>query len=169
MVSLWEWLSRPPGATIFILVLSILLSFITTLVRSRLTNKKQFNAMKREIATWKASMDDAKRSGNKRLLAKVQSQQSQIMKLQTKMSRQSMKTSLLFLGPFLLIWLALTGRILGWQLFATPFSGEVIVAYLPWFGENPLELNVVWWYMICSIAPGTILTRVFGLGMDVTK
>ena len=169
MVSLWDWLSNPPGATIFILFLSIFLSFITTLVRSRLTNKEEFEAMKRQIAAWRTSFDEAKRSGNKRLLAKVQSQQSQIMKLQTKMSRQSMKTSLLFLGPFLLIWLALTGRILGWQLFETPFSGEGTVAYLPWFGESPLELNLVWWYIICSITSGTILTRVFGLGMEVKE
>jgi uncharacterized membrane protein (DUF106 family) len=169
MVSLWEWLSGPPGSTIFILCLSVFLAFITTFIRNLLTDKEQQNAWKREIATWKASFDEARRTNNKKLLKKAESQQQQIMKLQSKMSWQSMKTSLLFLGPFLLIWLGITGRILGWQLFMTPFSTEGVTAYLPWFGENPLALNLVWWYIICSIAAGNLFTRIFGLGMEVTE
>ena len=169
MVSLWEWLSGPPGSTVFILCLSIFLSFITTLIRSRLTNKEQLNAWKREIAAWKSAFDEAKRTGNKRLLAKAQSQQSHIMNLQGEMTRQSMKTSLLFMGPFLLIWLGLTGKILGWQLFETPFSGGGTIAYLPWIGGKLLKLSLVWWYILCSITAGNIFTRVFGLGMEVTE
>ena len=168
MVSLWEWLSGPPGSTISVLGISILISFVMTFLRSRLTNKEKLNAARREISEWKSSFDEARRTGNKKLLTKAENQQSRIMKLQSEMMWQSTKTSLLFFGPFLLIWLLLTGGILGWQLFETPFSSGGTIAYLPWFG-GVQELNLVWWYILCSIAAGNLFTRIFGLGMEVTE
>lgn len=153
---------------VFILCLSIILSFVTTLVRSVLTDKEKLNSQRREIAAWNAAFKEARRTENKRLLAKVQRQQSQIMKMQADMNWKSMRISFIFIIPFLLVWLGLTGGILGRQLFVTPFTSGGAIAYLPWFGGSPLELNLFWWYFLCSIASGILFTRVFGLGMEVT-
>lgn len=112
-----EWLSTPPASTVFILCLSALLQFVISLTNSRLTDREQLNARRREIAAFNKLRIEAMRSKDKKLLAKVRKQQPTITKLQSKMFQQSMKTSAIFMGPFLLLWSYLTGMIHFWQLF----------------------------------------------------
>ena len=112
-----EWLSSPPASTVFILCICALLQFAISLVNSRLTDKEQLRAWRRDIAAFNKLRMEAMRSQDKKLLAKVRKQQPRIAKLQAKMFQQSMKNSAIFMGPFLLIWSYLTGMIYFWQLF----------------------------------------------------
>jgi len=175
LVSLWEWLARPPGSTLLILGVSTLLAFIFSFLRRLFTPKQDINELRvwqKEIAEWEAEFKRAKRTGDKRLLRKVKKQEKRIRQLQSKMASQSLGT--LKLMPFsillfLLIWLALTGRFLYWPLFETPYSGGGTVAYLPWFGLEPLYLDLITWYILCSFASGTLVNRVFGPQMGVPE
>ena len=168
MVSLWEWLAEPPGSTLFILGVSILLSFIYSYLRRLFTPKQDINelrAWQKEIAEWEAESKKAKRTGDKRLLRKVKKQEKRIQQLRSKMASQSLgqiKLMPLSMLLFFLIWLALTGRFLYWTLFDTPYSSGGTVAYLPWFGLEPLPLNLIMWYFLCSFGTGSIVTRVLG-------
>jgi len=47
-----EVLSQIPYSTIFILLLSMSLSFLTALANRLLTNREQLNAWRKEIARW---------------------------------------------------------------------------------------------------------------------
>lgn len=111
-----EWLSTPPASTVFILCVTALLQFVVSLTNSRLTNKEQLKAWRHDIAAFNKLRIEAMRTKDKKLLDKVRKQQPGITKLQSKMFQQSMKTSAIFMGPFLLIWSYLTGTILFWQL-----------------------------------------------------
>lgn len=111
------WLSTPPASTVFILCVTALLQFVVSFTNSRLTDKEQLKAWRRDIAAFNKLRMEAMRSKDKKLLAKVEKQQPRIMKLQSKMFQQSMKTSAIFMGPFLLIWSYLTGVIYSLQLF----------------------------------------------------
>lgn len=173
MLTVWEWLSGPPGSTIFILMVSMLVTFATSMVNRRLTNKeqiKQLDAFRKEVAAWTADFRTAKRTGDTKLLKKLQKREKTIKQLQSKvasMQFQQMKKSFIFFGPFLLIWLCLTGRIplpflYSKPLFETPFSGGGPVAYLPWFGQYiPIALSI--WYLICSFTFQALFQRLFGL------
>ncbi len=169
-----DWLATIPASTIFILCLSIFMVFLTTLINRRLISREQLEqlrAWQREISAWTSDFNKARRTGDKKLLRKVQKQEKRIKQLQMKVASQQfrgMKTFPLFMLLFILIWLPLTGKLLYWQLFDAPFTGAETVAYLPWFGE-PMPLNLFSWYVVCSFAAGILISRVFGLGMEATE
>lgn len=174
-----DWLATIPTSTIFILCLSILMAFLTFLINRRLTSKErleQLKAWQREISAWRSDFNKARRTGDKKLLKKVQKQEKRIKQLQAKalsQSLQSYKTLPIFMFLFILVWLPLTGRIPlpflhSVQLFEAPFSGGEVVAYLPWF-DGAMPLSFISWYVICSFAAGILISRVFGLGMGATK
>ncbi len=146
-----DWLLAPqaPGATVFILLLSVFLTFLTSLVNRLLTNPEQLHAWRKEIKKWTDEFKEAQRSKDKKKLAKVEKQKARIMNLQQKMSWQSMKVSLLFFIPFLIMWQVL------WGIYQGP------VAFLPGFGPLP----IVYWYLICSMFFSTIFSRAFGVGI----
>ncbi len=158
-MSLLDALLQPnaPGATIAVLLLGIGLTFVTSLANRLLTNKEQRDAWQREISAWNDEFKKARKSGDKKLLAKVQKQQPRIMKIQSKMAWQSMKVSLIFFVPILLLWQFLIG-----------FYGPTVIAHLPWFGGT-LQLTIVWWYPLCSLTSGILFSRLFGLGMGATE
>lgn len=159
MASPLDWLLTPsaPGATIAILLLSIAITFLTSLANRLLTNREQLNAWRREISQWTSDFKKANRSGDKKLLAKVKRQQPRITQLQSKMMWQSMKVSLLFMVPFFIIWQLLYG-----------FYQNNVVAYLPWFGGE-WALPILWWYLLCSFFSSTLFSRAFGLVWGATE
>jgi uncharacterized membrane protein (DUF106 family) len=131
-------------------------------------DRKQINAWNREISDWRTDFNNARKSDDKKLLAKVQKQESRIMTLQGKLFRQQMKPSLISMIPLLLIWLAFTGRILYWQLFTTPFTSGGTVAFMPWL-DGPIPLSLIYWYILCSISSSTLIQRLLGISVGVTR
>ena len=136
-------------ATIFILLLSVFLTLLTSLVNRLLTNPKELHAWRGEIKQWTDEFREASRTKDKKKLAKVEKQRARIMKLQQKMSWQSMKVSLLFFIPFLIIWQLLI------SIYREP------VAFLPGIGPLP----IFYWYLLGSLFFSTLFSRAFGVGI----
>jgi len=142
-------------STFFILGLAFTVSFATSLSSRLLTNREQLRAWNKEIREWRADSLKARRTGDKKLMAKVKKQERHVMQLQSKMTIQSMKTSFLWFIPLMLMWYVLIPQIVP--------IGE-IVAYLPWLsGELPLAVFL--WYLLCSFLAGALFNRLFGLGL----
>ena len=153
------WLLDPviPNATIFISLLALLLTFITSLVNRLLTNKEKMTAWRKETSEWQKEFNEARKSGDKKTLEKVMRKQKQIMQIQSKMFTHQMKISLIFIVPFFLFWTWLNG------LYVVVKDGTptaVAVAFLPGFGLIP----VFYWYLLCSLSFGALFTRLLGLG-----
>jgi uncharacterized membrane protein (DUF106 family) len=144
-----------PYSTLFILLISTGISLITSLTNRLLTNREQMKAWSQEIAAWRADSLKATRTGDKKLKAKVEKQQKHIMQMQSKMSWQSMKTTFIWFIPLMLLWI----------FFLTPTFGAGTVAFLPWIGNEPLPLPLFWWYLLCSFASNSLITRLLGLGL----
>jgi uncharacterized membrane protein (DUF106 family) len=145
-----------PYSTLFILGLALLISLLTTFVNRRFTDPEKSRVWRKEISDWNKEFRDAQRTKDKKTLEKVMKKQQHIMQLQSKMMWQSMKVSLLFLIPLLLMW-----QILG------SFFQSSAVAYLPGVGPNlPLPIfssSLIWWYLVCSLLFGTAFQHVFRL------
>jgi len=152
-----EWLLPIPNSTLFILLLSMSLSFLTALANRLLTNREQLSAWRKEVAQWNEDFKKARKSGDKKLLAKVKKKERHILQLQSKMMWQSMKVSLIFMIPFLLIWQLLIG-----------FYGGTPVAKIPWI-DGVLEMPLIWWYMLCSFASGTLIMKALGVTPGATE
>ena len=148
-----------PFSTVFILALSALISLLTTVVNRRLTDPEKSKAWRKEISDWNNELRAARTSKDKKAVDKALRKQQYIMQLQSKMMWQSMKVSLLFLVPLLLMWQILGG-----------FYGLTAIAYLPGMGNElvlPILHTVIsslfWWYLLCSLFFGTALQHAFGL------
>jgi uncharacterized membrane protein (DUF106 family) len=146
-----DWLLTPqaPAATIFVALLCVFLTFLTSLVNRLLSDPKQLKTWREEIKEWTNDFREAQKTKDKKKLAKVEKQKDRIMKLQQKMSWQSMKVSLLFFVPFLIVWQVLIGIY------------REAIAFLPGFGPLPIVL----WYLLCSLFFSTLFSRVFGVGL----
>jgi uncharacterized membrane protein (DUF106 family) len=145
-----------PYATLFIFSLAALISLLTTSVNRLLTNPQKTKSARKEVTEWNKELRQAQRDKDKKTVEKLMKKQQYVMQLQTKMMWQSMKVSLLFLVPLLLMWQVLGGF----------YSGRT-VAYLPGIGANlPLPIfnySLIWFYLLCSLLFGTAFSHVLGL------
>ncbi|MFQ6095518.1 MAG: EMC3/TMCO1 family protein [Candidatus Bathyarchaeia archaeon] len=153
-----EWLLNPPASTFFTVALASAISLVTTILNRKFVDWKQITAWKREIDKWNAERRLAKKTGDKKLLAKVKKQEPRMLQMQSKMFSQQMKTSMVTFIPLIIIWQVLMG-----------FFQSFPVARLPgiYVGEF-IEIPFFYWYMICSFFTHTILSKVFGTGMAMT-
>ena len=165
-------LAQPPVVTVVILFVSIVMSFLSSLINSRFMPKEHRQKVKdlqRRISALtkekNANMKEAKSTGDKKLLKKAQKQEKQILQLQTQslsLSSKQFKVMPITMAVFFVVWLLLTGSILGMKLFDSPFLGPDPVAYLPWI-DGVMPLTLFYWYLICSFLSSAIFTRIFGL------
>jgi len=148
-----EWLSHPPYSTLFTLAVALAVALVTSLLNRKFIDREQTAVWQREINKWNAEKNIAKRTGDKKLLAKVKKQEARILQIQSKMFYQSMKTSLSTFIPLIIIWQILIG-----------FFTWIPVARLPgFFTDQPLDLPFFYWYLICSFFIQTLLSRIFGV------
>jgi uncharacterized membrane protein (DUF106 family) len=88
---------------------------------------------------------------------KLMKKQKQILQLQSKMTWQSMKVTMIFFVPLILIW----------QFLSATFTATEGIAYFPGIGPTlPIPLfntSVIWWYLLCSMLFGTIFSHVLGI------
>ncbi|RLI35235.1 hypothetical protein DRO55_05480 [Candidatus Bathyarchaeota archaeon] len=146
-----EWLLNIPASTLFTLVISFIISLATTLLNRKLINKEQFMKWQEEINRWEAMMKRAKRTGDRKLLAKAKRQEPRIMQLRSRMMTQQMKGGAITFVPLLLVWQFLIGSF-----------RDVPVAYLPGL-NGPLVMPFFIWYIICSFFVSTIVSRILGV------
>ena len=165
-------MAQPPVATIVVLSVSIVMSFLSSFINSRFMPKEHRQKVKdlqRRISALtkekNENMKEAKSTDDKKLLKKAQKQEKQLLQLQSQalsLSSKQIRVLPITMAVFFVVWLLLTGSILGIKLFTSPFIGPDPIAYLPWFG-GVLPLSLFYWYLICSFLFGALFSRIFGL------
>ena len=170
-------MAQPPVATIVVLSVSMVMSFLSSFINSRFMPKEHRQKVKdlqRRISALtkekNENMKEAKSTDDKKLLKKAQKQEKQLLQLQSQalsLSSKQIRVLPITMAVFFVVWLLLTGSILGFKLFTSPFIGPDPIAYLPWFG-GVLPLSLFYWYLICSFLFGSLFSRIFGLtgGLD---
>jgi len=167
-----SFLAQPPVATIVVLSVSIVMSFLSSFINSRFMPKEHRQKVKdlqRRISALtkekNENMKEAKSTDDKKLLKKAQKQEKQLLQLQSQalsLSSKQIRVLPITMAVFFVVWLLLTGSILGIKLFTSPFIGPDPIAYLPWFG-GVFPLSLFYWYLICSFLFGALFSRIFGL------
>jgi len=162
---LFEVLQNIPFSTIFLFLLAALISMLTSLTNRLLTNPEKSKAVRKEVSEWNKELQEARRAGDKKRLEKVMKKQSQILQLQSKMMWQSMKVTLIFIVPLIIIWSILGGF---YTNNASQPPTPIPIAYLP--GVGPVFQVVIfsfssllWWYFLCSMLFGTLFSHVLGI------
>jgi uncharacterized membrane protein (DUF106 family) len=153
---LFEVLQVIPVSTLFLFLLGALISLLTSLTNRLLTNPEKSKAWRKEISEWNNELREARREDDKKHLEKVMKKQKQILQLQSKMSMQSMKVTLIFLVPLLIIWQVLGGFFVGRNIAYLPGIGAILP--IPIFNTS-----LIWWYLLCSMMFGTIFSHLLGI------
>jgi len=160
---MFEVLQQVPWSTLFLFGIAGIISLLTSLVNRLLTNPEKAKADRKEISEWNTELRKAQKAGDKKTVDKLMKKQQQIMKLQSRMMWQSMKVTLLFLVPLLLVWQFLGG------IFRDPTGQAINVAYFPGVGPVlPIPIignmiSLIWWYLLSSFLFGTVFSHLFGL------
>jgi len=147
-----------PYSTLFMFSLALLISLLTSLTNRLLNNPEKSKAWRKEIAEWNSELRQAQKANDKKTVEKLMKKQKQVLQLQSKMTWQSMKVTMIFFVPMILIWQFLGGA------YTTIVGG---IAYFPGIGPTlPIPLfntSVIWWYLLCSMLFGTIFSHMLGI------
>jgi len=165
-------LAQPPYVTLIVLFVSICMSFASSFINSRFMPKEhrdKVKALNLKLSALKAEKSEnmklAKSTDDKKLLKKAQKQEKQILQIQSQvlsLSSKQFRVLPITMGVFFVVWLLLTGNIVGVKVFDSPFIGPDPVAYLPWL-DGVMQLSLFYWYLINSFLFGTLFSRIFGL------
>lgn len=150
-------LQNIPYSTLFMLFLALIIALATSAANRLLTDPEKLNAWRKEISEWNRELREARRNNNKKRVEKLMKKQQYILQLQGKMSWQTMKVSLIFFIPIIIVWQTLIG-----------FYQNSPVAYFPGVGANlPIPMgfgiSLIWWYMLCSFLFGAIFSHLLGI------
>jgi len=146
-----------PYSTLFMFFLALLISLLTSLTNRLLSNPEKSKAWRKEIAEWNSELRQAQKANDKKTVEKLMKKQKQILQLQSKMTWQSMKVTLIFIVPLLLIW----------QFLGASYPPTNPIAYFPGIGPTlPIPFfnnSLIWWYLLSSMMFGTVFSHVFGI------
>ncbi len=152
MNTLSPYASRP-NSTFFILAIALTLSLATNILNRLLVDVERMKEVMAEVAVWRKEFDQARKSGDSQLLAKVTKKQKPIMQLQSKMMWDRMKVSFIYLGPFWIIFYVLNTFYKGNIVASSPFTFPLLL------GE---QLHFISWYILCSFALSLPISRILG-------
>ncbi|MEM2431649.1 MAG: EMC3/TMCO1 family protein [Candidatus Bathyarchaeia archaeon] len=150
-----NFISVTPYSTLFITFLAFIHSLTTILLNRKFIDRRLFSEWQKEIAEWSSERELAKKTGDKKLMAKVKKQELRIMQIRSKMSKQQTKSSLIMMISFMIIW---------WLLIF--FYGNTPVAYIPLFWSR-VGIPFVFWYPVCHFFFNFVLSKIFNVEMGM--
>jgi uncharacterized membrane protein (DUF106 family) len=186
-MSIEDLIGRPPGSAVFIFLLTVTMTTITAFMTTKLTDQPKLRRYRKEISEWRKMTQTAQKTGDEKLALEVRRRNKIIQNMQKQVSSQSIKPTLIFFVPFIIIFFVLSafyGRVpvaaipynLG-ALQPIPFFGELIFGYTSaevptdpstWvrtFGDSTYGLTYIGWYLMCSYALQAIINRLFGVSI----
>lgn len=146
-MSLWIF-ENPPYLTLFVILISLLISLVSTLVNRKLVDRRLLDEFWREFSDWRTKVEEAKKTGDKKLLAKLEKDRVRIMQMRAKVSAQQMKVMLITFIPFLIVW---------WLLI--PYLNKT-AAFIPLLGTR-VEVPFFAWYIVCSLFFHFLFSKIF--------
>jgi len=145
-----------PASTLFTLMVAGVLALVTNSANRFLVDVKRAATVTKEVNAWRKEFEKARKSDNKKLLAQLTKKQQAMMKLQSEVAFDRMKVSFIFIIPFWLVWIVLSGSF-----------GPTVVAHspiqIPFAGAN---LTFFYWYLISSFTISLPLSRVLGINPE---
>ncbi len=101
---LWltDAIRQPPGSTIFVTVVSVLISSISNVAMKRWSDMRRLRRYQADISQFRALEKRARETGNEKLLRRVKKRKPYIDRIQREMMTARCKPMLIFFIPFML-------------------------------------------------------------------
>jgi len=149
--------NKIPYSTLLIVLTSLGLNVVSQVATRFLVNVEESRRIAREAKQFRKDLMDAVKKGDKAREEKLRKKEKGIREMELKSSNQRLKSSLIFLIPFMLIF---------W--FVSSLVGSVsVVAYSPIsLIVTGQDLQLFWWYLITSFSFSTVITKLAGTSLD---
>ena len=150
--------SVDPVALLYSSLIALCMTVLIVGLRRLLVNQKKLAALRRELKEYEKLIKKAMRAKDEKARAKAERKLKKRMgRYQQLMKELSWETTkpmfVMFLSFFIIMFVLV-------PVF-TPMFGTV--AYFP-IGAIPL--NFLWWYVLCSMALGTLIQRAIGVRLS---
>ncbi len=178
------WMSTPPGSTIFVLLLSMILSTGTSLLTRLLTDPveqarkqgiiKEHQAQKKELE----KMEKENPNKYAKELIRWKRREKAVQKMQQNMSLSRLKPTCITFLPMMIIFFLLNG------VFSPTINGVATALPVALPAMNPTRIpflgdyvgaaklggwiNFFSWYFLCSFGLGSVIQRLFGVAQQTS-
>jgi uncharacterized membrane protein (DUF106 family) len=146
---IWDW----PG--IFaVFVVAIIVGITSVSAQYFLVDQERVRSMRKELSEYQKKMMQARKSGSKKELRKLESKQKRIKQQQAEMMGMTTKPMFLTIIPIMIFF--------GW-VRSQPVAAELVIDLpftLPYFGDT---LGWLGWYLLCSFFFSQALRKVLNM------
>ncbi len=141
--------------SMFIIIgVAAVVSLLITLLTKRLVNWDKVRERKAKVSEFMKEYRDATSKRDMKRLHKLQPRQAEIRTLQGQVFSATLKPTIIYMIPLMLIWFLLTGAYSGWVVAWAPFSID-----LPIFGRL-VAFGVGWWYFLTYLGFSQIFRKI---------
>jgi uncharacterized membrane protein (DUF106 family) len=137
-----------------ILAVAIAVAYLVTLLTKRMVNWALVKENKQKVDEYYKEYREATRSRDMKAMHKIKQRQSEIMKLQNQNMMQTLKPTIVYFVPLIILWVTLTGYFSGWVVAWMPF----IRIDLPFLGPL-VTFGVGWWYFLTYLGFSQIFRK----------
>lgn len=162
----------PTNPVLTVLIIAFIISLISTVANKLLVDQDEMNEIQQKSKEFQKRLRDAQKRGDGKELAKLQAEQTEMMKAQSKMMTNSFKPMIVTMVPILLIFWWMRASVISGLIVQMPPSAFYISLTPIWhfigqfiYGGTPSGGYVIgWllWYMICTFGMSQILRKYLG-------
>ncbi|MEM2878595.1 MAG: EMC3/TMCO1 family protein [Candidatus Hadarchaeales archaeon] len=144
------------GLSLFIiLAISIIISLLVTLLNRKMVNWNLVREAKAKLREFQEQYKEASRKKNLKLMHQLQQKQAEVMRLQGDVVKQTMKPTLIYMLPLMMVWVLLMGTYSGWVVAWLPF-GRIDIPFL----GPVVAFGVGWWYFITYLGFSQVFRKI---------
>ena len=160
----------PPWSGILIAVVSVTVSSISNLGMKRFTDMRRLKRHQLEIKQYQKMQQEAQKTGNEKLLRKVRRRKAYIDRIQRDMTSARCKPGLIFIIPFMAIFLTFSGFFSGDYLIVAilPFDAFFLTGIAGMSVPGGFGMTYMAFYMLVGLGLSSILQRIMGTQIMTT-
>ncbi len=145
-------------ALIQILMLAVLVSLVTNLIRRKLISREDTLKMA-ESQLYKKSLLEARKKGDEKLIQKLMKKKEYYQKIDAQIAKKNIITLFATLAVFYLAYILL-GQIYSIDIEIAKLPGDLVIPFI----SQGNQLTAAGWFIISLIAAGLPIAKILGVG-----
>jgi uncharacterized membrane protein (DUF106 family) len=142
------------NSAVFIALLTFTLSLLVTLVNRWVVNWELVSSYQAQVSEFWNEYRDAVRKQDRKRMAKLDQRRQEISRMQAVIMSETMKPSIYYLVPLMILWIVLAKAFSGWVVAWLPFTVS-----LPVYGKW-VACGFGWWYFLTFMVFSVVLRQI---------
>jgi len=151
------------NSSVFIILLTLTLSLLVTLVNRWVVNWELVSSYQAQVSEFWNEYRDALRKQDRKRMMKLDQRRQEISRMQAVIMSETMKPSIYYLVPLMILWIVLARAFSGWVVTWLPFTID-----LPIYGKW-VACGFGWWYFLTFMVFSLILRPILVPSVQPSK